>query len=153
MSDCELAVVVTTYNRALLLDEVLACLAKQTWLDGSWEIVVVDNNSTDETSEVLRGWEADMPVQFSAITAADRQGPSYARNVGAASTQAVSVAFVDDDDLVGDGWVAAIGTSLREHSIVGSKFDHYALNAPEICLLYTSPSPRDQRGSRMPSSA
>ena len=35
----------------------------------------------------------------------------------------------------------------------GGKFSHYMAKGVETCLLYTSPSPRDQRGSRMPSSA
>ncbi len=132
MSAHDLAVIVTTHNRAAQLDEALSCLSRQVWDNGTWEVLVVDNNSTDSTSEVLQRWEHAMPTDFRAISALERQGPSYARNTGVAATAAVSVAFLDDDDLVADGWVAAIGNALRTEELVGSRFDHHRLNSPAV---------------------
>ena len=78
----ELAVIVTTHNRADLVDEALSSLAEQTWDDGTWKVVVVDNASTDSTPEVLARWAHQMPVPFEVVTANDGRGPSYARNAG-----------------------------------------------------------------------
>lgn len=124
----ELAVIVTTHNRADLVDEALSSLAEQTWDDGTWKVVVVDNASTDSTPEVLARWAHQMPVPFEVVTANDGRGPSYARNAGVSSGTAPSLAFVDDDDVVGAGWVAAIGEALRHEPLVASRFDYERLN-------------------------
>ncbi|MEO0494452.1 MAG: glycosyltransferase family A protein [Actinomycetota bacterium] len=128
----ELAVIVTTHNRADLVDEALASLADQTWRDGSWKVVVVDNASTDATPEVLARWAGQMPVPFEIVTATDGRGPSYARNAGVDAAAAPNLAFVDDDDIVGAGWVAAIGEALRNEPLVASRFDYDRLNPPAV---------------------
>lgn len=128
----ELTVIVTTHNRADQLDAALAAIADQSWNDGTWDVVVVDNGSADETPALLHDWVGRMPVPLRIVTAADRYGPSYARNTGVEHTDATSVAFVDDDDLVGPGWVAAIGTALRDHALVGSRYEYDRLNRTEL---------------------
>lgn len=127
----ELTVVVTTHNRSDLVGETLASLAMQEW-DGSWEILLVDNDSTDETPAVLRSWVDRFPVSTSILTASDGRGPAYARNVAVAHARGRSVAFVDDDDLVGPGWVDAVGSALRDRELVGSRFDYRRLNDAAI---------------------
>ena len=69
------------------------------------------------------------------VSATDRHTPSYSRNVGVAETDATSIAFIDDDDVIGDGWVAAIGSALREHQLVGSRFEYHALNEPTVAAI------------------
>ncbi len=128
MTELDLSVIVTTHNRADEVDAALASLATQSWTNGSWDLIIVDNASTDSTPQVLRMWRDRMPVECTIIEATEGRGPAYARNTGVKSTLAGNVAFVDDDDLVADGWVDAIGTALRSHEIVGSRFDHYHLN-------------------------
>ena len=51
------------------------------------------------------------------------------------------------EDIIADTTEMTVGED-EDRRVVG-----YFLNKPCVCLLYTSPSPRDQRGSRMPSSA
>jgi glycosyltransferase involved in cell wall biosynthesis len=136
VTDTDLSVIVTTHNRAELIDDTLAALAGQRWDDGTWDVVVVDNDSTDDTASILRGWTSRMPVPLRVVTAAERHGPSYARNTGVAHTAATSVAFVDDDDLVGDGWVEAIGDALRDHALVGSRYEYARLNRPDLAAAH-----------------
>ena len=127
----ELTVVVTTHNRADLIDDTLAALAAQRW-NGDWDVLLLDNGSTDHTPEILERWVEKMPVPARIVTAGERHNPSYARNAAVDSTTATSVAFVDDDDLIADGWVAAIGTALRTHELVGSRHEYHRLNHPSF---------------------
>lgn len=131
MSELELTVVVTTRNRGHLIGDTLAALRDQAW-DGAWDVVVVDNGSTDDTPAIVRAALADLPVPARLIVAAERHNPSYSRNAGVAATTATSVAFVDDDDEITPGWVAAIGHALREHQFVGSRMDYLKLNGPQL---------------------
>ncbi len=128
----ELTVVFTTHNRADLIDEGLAALAEQAWDDGCWDILLVDNLSTDDTPEVLKRWVEKMPVTTRVISAPGGRGPSFARNAAVAATTSTSVAFVDDDDLVAPDWVEAIGAALRSSPFVGSRHDFERLNDPAL---------------------
>ncbi len=117
----DLTIVLCVHNGAATVTRQLDALERQVW-DGSWDVVVVDNGSTDATPRVVADFAARHP-RFRVVGADEKLGLSYARNVGVASTSARSVAFCDDDDLVGEGWVAAIGTALRDHELVASRLD------------------------------
>jgi len=128
----ELTVIVTAHNRADVLDETLSSLADQEWADGDWDIVLVDNDSTDDTPQLLQRWVDKMPVPTTIVTATDAHTASYARGAGVAATDATGVAFLDDDDVLGVGFVAAIGTALRSHRLVGSRHELGYLNDPTM---------------------
>jgi glycosyltransferase involved in cell wall biosynthesis len=117
----ELTVVLCVHNGAATIARQLDALARQRW-DAPWEVLVVDNASTDDTHRIVTDFAATDP-RFRVVDAPHRLGLSYARNVGAANARAPAIAFCDDDDLVGDGWVAAMGTALREHAVVACRFD------------------------------
>ena len=121
-------------NGAERVRDQLETLAGQQW-DAPWEVVLVDNDSSDDTPRILRDFAACHP-RFRVVDARERLGLSHARNVGVANTDATSVAFCDDDDIVGDEWVAALGTALREHPIVACRFEWNRLrpDAPEYDL-------------------
>ena len=127
----ELTVVLTAHNRADLIDETLRALAAQEW-DGSWDILLLDNDSTDETPAILESWLDRLPAPARIVTAADGHSPAYSRNTAAITATGRSMAFIDDDDLVGPGWVAAIGQALRDNPFVGSRFDYRLLNDEEL---------------------
>jgi glycosyltransferase involved in cell wall biosynthesis len=117
----DLTIVLCVHNGADTVTRQLEALAAQTWA-GRWDVVIVDNRSTDRTPQVVGDFVARHD-RFRVVGANEKLGLSYARNVGVASTTARSVAFCDDDDLVGEGWVAAMGTALRDHEIVASRLD------------------------------
>jgi glycosyltransferase involved in cell wall biosynthesis len=86
-------------------------------------VLVVDNASSDGTPGLVREFAAAHPgLALRLVDAHDKAGLSYARNVGVANTRAAAVAFCDHDDLVGDGWVAAMGAALRDHPVVACRF-------------------------------
>ncbi|HSE22108.1 MAG TPA: glycosyltransferase [Pyrinomonadaceae bacterium] len=85
------SVVITTYNRAQLLSRAIES-ARQAGSD--LEVIVVDDCSTDETSDVCAAFNG---VRYIRLTS--NQGLANARNVGIAESSSEFIAFLDDDDL------------------------------------------------------
>ncbi len=98
------SVVIPTRNRRATLEALLARIAPQAATAGA-EVVVVDNGSTDGTREALAGLEAEgrLRVVMEAVP-----GVSRARNAGARAARGEVAAFIDDDALPSDGWLAAL---------------------------------------------
>lgn len=124
----DLTVVVPVYNGADTLAEQLDALAAQHWA-GDWEVVVVDNGSTDATPRIIADAVAAHD-RFRSVRADAAHNLSYVRNVGVQASDAMAIAFADADDVVGDGWVAAVGTALAEHQLIGSRLEYERLNPP-----------------------
>ena len=103
----DVSVVISTYNRCTLLARALESLQHQDSGDVSYEVLVVDNNSTDETREVAQSLMGENPGRFRYIFE-PKQGLSYARNAGIAGAYAEIVAFTDDDVRVSSNWVSRI---------------------------------------------
>ena len=98
-------VLICTYNRANLLGETLDSL-RSTRTSLRWNVVVVDNNSTDGTREAVASRIAAFPVRLRYLFE-PRQGKSNALNTGLEATDAAIVAFTDDDVRVSGGWLEA----------------------------------------------
>lgn len=122
------SVVMPAYNAAATIGQQLEGLVGQTY-QGSWELVVADNGSRDETAVIARRW-ADQIPRLSVVDAADRPGASHARNVGCRSTGGELMLFCDADDVVDSGWIAAMVAGLRHHPMVGGRIDRTLLNDP-----------------------
>lgn len=124
----DLSVIVPCHNEAATLPAQLDALTTQEW-DGNWEIIVVDNRSTDATADVARGY-AGRAVPVRVVPATERAGIAYARNSGVRQTDARSIAFCDGDDVVFPGWTAAIGDALKHDALVTGSLDRDRLNEP-----------------------
>jgi GT2 family glycosyltransferase len=110
----DLTVLICTWNRAGLLDETLASLAAAEVPHGlRWEVVVVDNNSTDDTRQVVERRSRDFPAALRYLFE-PRQGKSWAMNTGLESSDFPIVAFADDDIRVSPQWLASIGAGFRD---------------------------------------
>jgi glycosyltransferase involved in cell wall biosynthesis len=103
-------VLICTYNRAVLLSETLASL-RRIRTRRKWDIVVVDNNSTDNTREVVERDGGTMPAPLQYLFEA-RQGKSYALNTGIDRSRGDLIVFTDDDVRVGPGWLDAACDAL-----------------------------------------
>ena len=103
----DVSVVISTYNRCSLLARALESLQHQETADVSYEILVVDNNSTDETRDVTQRLIAENRGKLRYIFE-PKQGLSYGRNAGIARARAEIIAFTDDDVRVSSNWVARI---------------------------------------------
>ena len=108
----KVAVVLCTYNRSRLLPRALTALVGQTHAP-PYEVVVVDNNSTDDTREVVERHARDFPVPLRYLFEA-RQGRSSALNAGLALADGAIVAMTDDDVQVDQGWLEAACAALLD---------------------------------------
>src|SRR6185436_14505596 len=107
----EVSVVLCTYNRAARLADALTALVRQVEAP-PYEVVVVDNNSTDDTPRVIAGFVAGGRVRYASEPV---QGLSYARNRGVATARGDILAFTDDDVRVGQTWIRSIAQAFAEH--------------------------------------
>lgn len=111
---CEVSVIVCTYNRAASLRETLEHLQRQVTAPGRrWEVIVVDNNSTDDTRAVVEQVAARWPVLRYAFEA--RQGLSHARNRGIAEASGETLLFTDDDVLPEPDWLETVLSGLDRY--------------------------------------
>ncbi len=112
--DLDVSVVVSTYNRAAVLRHALDSLLQQEPPGLHYEIVVVDNNSTDSTRGLVESFLARGCPNLRYLFE-PRQGVAYGRNTGILSSQAPIIAFTDDDVIVAPDWIATLKRTLDEH--------------------------------------
>ena len=156
------SVIIATYNRAADLRETLASLAGLR-ADGLWEVIVVDNNSSDGTRAVVEEAAQSFPVELHYLFE-PCQGRSPALNTGIASARGDIIVTTDDDVRVTPGWLnaAARGLEAKDAGYVGGPVlpiwrgrrpswlssrsgRHWAV----IALLDYGPTPREF-GARVP---
>lgn len=122
----DVSVIICAHNEERYLPAQLRALRSQEW-DGEWEVVVVDNRSSDTTAEIVAA-QAAQDSRFRLVRAEDRAGQSYAMNVGGRATRSKWLAFCDADDVVGAGWLAAIAVGLEQHEVVTGPHELDLLN-------------------------
>lgn len=128
-----ISVIVCTYNRSESLRRTLVSLAQlQAPSDTPWELLVVDNNSTDETAEVVETFSrsSSFPVRYAF---AGNKGLSHARNEGIRVARGDIIAFTDDDVTVDSRW-------LWELQRIFDQFGCMAIGG-KIIPVWTSPKP------------
>ena len=115
----EVSVVIPTYNRsALLRNAVSSVLTQKTRIP--FEVVIVDNNSQDDTADVVRSI-VDARVRY---VLEREQGNAHARNRGVQTARAPIIAFLDDDVTVESNWLTSLKQTLDSRadlSFVGGK--------------------------------
>lgn len=109
-------VVVCTYNRCVSLAETLEAIGAQKVPEGfSWEFIVVDNNSHDDTRGTVERFAAARPDLTVRYCFEARQGLSNARNHGIAQARGEYLVFTDDDVLPAEDWLATLVGGMRSH--------------------------------------
>jgi len=110
----DVTVLICTWNRTTLLEETLASLARMDVPSAiRWELVVVDNNSTDATPAVVERAARTFPAQVRYVFE-KQQGKSHAMNAGLRASSRPIVAFVDDDVRVARDWLTSLSTVFRD---------------------------------------
>jgi len=110
----ELTVLIPTYNRAGVLRRCLKALLAQEVPGVAWEIVVVDDGSTDATPQLVQGVAADAPVPVRYLRQANR-GPAAARNRGIRAARGRLLLMTDSDIVAASGLLAAHLAAHRRH--------------------------------------
>ncbi|MBF2035675.1 MAG: glycosyltransferase family 2 protein [Leptolyngbyaceae cyanobacterium T60_A2020_046] len=115
-------VAIPTYNGAARLPQVLDALRSQIDTDTfTWEVLVVDNNSHDDTAALVQRYQTDWPTQTPLRYCFEaKQGLAYARQHAIDAARGEWVAFVDDDVITAPDWLAAAHRFSQEHPTAGA---------------------------------
>lgn len=116
------SVAIRTYNGEKLLPGLLEKLRSQiNTKEILWEIIIVDNNSTDNTAKIIQeyqsNWSESFPIEY---YFEPRQGASYARQTAIKAAKSPLVGFLDDDNLPTAEWVANAYAFGRSHPQAGA---------------------------------
>jgi glycosyltransferase involved in cell wall biosynthesis len=134
----KLSVILPCFNGAETIAVQLKALANQEWL-GEWELIVVNNGSTDESMAIVETF-CDRISNLQTVNAYDpstaRLGVAHSYNVGIQAATGGGLAFCEADDEVAPGWVAAIAEALAEHHFVGGPLDFTRLNPEWIVKVF-----------------
>lgn len=139
VTDCflptiDVSVVIPARDAAATLGEQLNALAVQTF-EGSWEVIVVDDGSRDDTAEIAQCWEDRFPL-LTVLSSAEPRGSSHARNLGTRAARGRLIAYCDADDVVSDRWVAGLVSALSNSELATGPVNHSKLNPPRVHAMH-----------------
>jgi glycosyltransferase involved in cell wall biosynthesis len=119
------SVIVPYLNGAAHLPDLCDSLVGQDF-DSPWEVVAVDNGSTDGSQDVVRRYQGRLDLTL--VNAFERRTASFARNVGVQRASGGRLIFIDADDAVDPHYVSAMSAALANWPLVTSRVDSAALN-------------------------
>jgi glycosyltransferase involved in cell wall biosynthesis len=123
MTKClDFTVAIPTYNGESRLPELLERLQNQLDIQNiNWEIIVIDNNSTDNTAKVVQSyqdnWQYSYPLKYYFEA---KQGAAYARKRAVTEAKSELIGFLDDDNYPLSNWVVAAYNFAQKHPQVGA---------------------------------
>lgn len=106
----QVTVILPTFNRARFVTEAITSVIDQTL--ANWELVVVDDGSTDDTEAAVAPFLEDSRIRY---LQQERAGQSAARNRGLREARAPVVAFLDSDNLYFPGFLKAAAAAFRDN--------------------------------------
>ena len=116
----KITVLVCTFNRCQSLQATLESLVTQTLPRSlGWEILVVDNKSSDETRQVVERFRRQDPERIRYVLER-QQGVSYARNAGIREARGEILAFIDDDETADAAWLENLTANLHSGEWAGA---------------------------------
>ncbi len=124
MATLDMSVIIPTYNRIEALSKVLGNLEEQIIDTQSinWELIIVDNNSSDGTNNVVMEWKnkGSLPIRY---IFEPRQGRSFALNVGIKEARSPLLVFTDDDVVLDVHWLSSFYEASRkyQHNVIGGR--------------------------------
>lgn len=131
-ADIRVSVILCVKNgRSTILQQLDALARQQTVL--AWEIVIVDNGSTDDTRQLVEAWIAEHPaIVATVVDGSQVRGLAAARNVGARAAAGDLLLFCDADDEADRHWIGELAATLGEVDVAGGYVDLERLNPPEV---------------------
>lgn len=137
------SVVICTLNRSHLLRKCLESLVNQNVVGKLYEMIIVDNGSSDDTGAVVK--EVTNQHEHFHYVLEERLGLSHARNRGWKEASGQYVAYIDDDAVACPDWISEIIDFIRRHpdvGIFGGPYDAFFISSrpawfpPEYGVLY-----------------
>lgn len=126
-----LSIIISTYNHAAPLQQCLDSLTKQIANQKSFEVIIVNNRSTDETPKVISQF-AKNTSNFKSINE-PKLGLSFARNTGAKYARGQYLSFIDADAIAPKHWVKNIINAISQktyHIFGGPIYPYYTTHKP-----------------------
>ena len=111
----DVSVIIVAHNRAETIPVVLSHLERQTFPAARYEVVVVDNQSTDGTKDIVSRYACGAPVRIRAVRL-ERGGELAARNLGAREAAGRWILFLDDDVIPGPALIEAHVYAQEQHA-------------------------------------
>ena len=119
-NNTSISIVICTYNGADRIEKVLSCFKNQVNSEKiEWEIIVVDNNSTDHTYETVQNLSSEFGEKLKLVQER-KQGLIHARIKGYQSSKYSVISYIDDDNYVSDSWISNVHRIMSTHTDVGA---------------------------------
>jgi glucosyl-dolichyl phosphate glucuronosyltransferase len=109
----DICVIVCSFNRCNYLPKLLESLKTQTLSKERFEILIIDNNSTDDTKKIINTFQESIPNLKYIFE--PRQGLSIARNRGMRETESPLVVYIDDDAYAEPEWLSSFVESFEKN--------------------------------------
>ncbi|MGH9460276.1 MAG: glycosyltransferase family A protein, partial [Vicinamibacteria bacterium] len=140
-ASANLSVLISTWNRSQSLSQTLQSISRCTIPAGlRWELVLVNNNCTDDTDKVAKAFSEFLPIVY---VKEPIQGLSRAKNTGLAAASGELILFTDDDVEPCEDWIALYWTSYRAtpsgYYFGGPVVSRFELRPPDPELLEVAP--------------
>jgi glycosyltransferase involved in cell wall biosynthesis len=116
-SSLRASIIVCTYNRCIQLEQCLKSVCVQNYPAGQYEILVIDNNSIDNTPFVVGNLIKAHPKHNIRYILEEKQGLSVARNRGVIEAKSEIVVFIDDDAMAEPDWLPEILSSFKDANV------------------------------------
>ncbi|BAZ31746.1 glycosyl transferase family protein [Cylindrospermum sp. NIES-4074] len=122
IENLDFTVAIPAYNGEKRLPQVLDKLLTQTGVEHlNWEIIIIDNNSSDNTAELIENYQksskSNCPLRYFLER---EQGIPFARKRAVSEARGEFIAFIDDDNVPASDWVAAAYAFGKEHPQAGA---------------------------------
>ena len=125
-----LSVVIACRNSASTLAHTLESIAQQRY-NGWWEVLVIDDGSTDATVSIAQHFAGRLP-NLQVLAARNPGGQARALNFGIEKSAGDVFVFIDSDDLISEGYLELFGRALLRAPFVGGQLDVVKLNPANV---------------------
>ncbi len=130
MSSLDASVIVPFYNAERYIEDCIHALLSQNWVADAYEIIMVDNNSTDRSAEIVKRYSQIK------LLAEHKQGAYAARNRGVAAARGSILAFTDPDCAPCTDWLQHMTTAVRRPGVGIVLGGHpFASDSPTLSML------------------
>ena len=110
------SVIIPVYNDPVGIRNTLQSLTNQTYSTSAYEIIVIDNGSTDGTRTVIQEFSNEF-CYISLVIEAELQGSYAARNTGIQASSGEILVFIDADMTVDDNWLSKLNSKMEQNDI------------------------------------
>lgn len=132
MDSVTATVIIPTHNRSDALKRALHSLSKQTMSQERFELIVVNDGSSDETPDVCERFREKIK-NLELISHRHSKGAWVSRNAGIARSRGRLVLFTDDDCVAAGNWIERMTSVLERHPIVAGAIWDYGTNPVQFC--------------------